>query len=141
MTVEENNFGAKNEVALKPETRALPSNIEDNNSKGMKELAAKQKNKIGEKTEEARKPETRSIKEFERDTDNDSDQSVKVPRNKKTKQGVLHDSEDDNDDVGEDRSKITRRKHKSEADLNTNKTKKQKRPNKLTLHCQRGGMV
>ncbi len=96
---------------------------------------------MGEKTEEAGKPETKSVKEFERDTDKDSNQSVKAPPKKKTKQVVLVNSEDDNDVDCEDKSKITRRKCKSEADPNTVKTKKQKSPNKLILQCQRGGMV
>ncbi len=70
---------------------------------------------------------TRSKKKFKRDADEDSDQSVKAPQKKKTKQGVLHDIDDDNDyndDDGYDRRKITRRKRKSEADPNTAKTKK-----------------
>ncbi len=79
--------------------------------------------------------------EFERDTEEDSDESVKAPPKKKTKQGVLHYSEEDDDDDGEDKSKITKRKCKSEAGTNTVKTKKQKRPNRLMLNCQRGGMV
>ncbi len=117
---------AKNKVAAKPETKALPLNLEEDESKGMKELVIKQKNKMGEKTEETGKPETRSVKEFERDTDKDFDESVKAPPNKKTKRVVLHDSQDDNDDGGKHKRKITRRKRKSEADPNTNKTKSKK---------------
>ncbi len=45
----ENELGAKNEVATKPEARALPSKPEGNESEGMKQLATKQKNKMGEK--------------------------------------------------------------------------------------------
>ncbi len=66
---------------------------------------------------------------------------MKAPPKKKTKQGVLHDSEDDNDDYGKNKRKITKRKCKCEAGTNIFKPKKQKRPNKLMLHCQRGGMV
>ncbi len=94
-----------------------------------------------EKTEEAGKPETRSVKEFERDTDKESDESVKAPPKKKTKQVVLHDSDYDNDDDGEDKSKITRRKCKSEADPNPAEIKKEKQPSKLMLHCQRREIV
>ncbi len=53
LTEQVNKLGAKNEVAAKPETRALPSNPDEEESEGMKELATEQKNKIGEKNEEA----------------------------------------------------------------------------------------
>ncbi len=61
---------------------------------------------MGEKTEEAGKPETRSVKEFESDTNKDSDETVKAPPKKKTKQCVLHDSEDNNDDDGENKANL-----------------------------------
>ena len=52
---------------------------------------------------------------------------MKAPTKKKTKQGVLHDNEDNNDDDGEDRSKITKRKRKSEAGTSIVKPKNQKK--------------
>ncbi len=51
-------MGAKNEVAAKPETRALPSNPDEDKTEGMKELATKHRNKRGERNEEAAKPKT-----------------------------------------------------------------------------------
>ncbi len=49
MAEQENELGAKNEVAAKPQTRALPSNPDEEESEGMKESATKEKNKMGEK--------------------------------------------------------------------------------------------
>ncbi len=77
MDEQENELGAKNEVAAKPETRALHSNLEEDESK-----ATKQKNKMG-KTEEAGKSETKSVKEFAWDTEFDYDEYVKAPPKKK----------------------------------------------------------
>ncbi len=68
--------------------------------------------------------------EFERDIEEDSDESVKAPLKKKTKQGVLHyseDDDDDDDDDSEDKSKITERNCKSEAGTIIVKLKKQKK--------------
>ncbi len=89
----------------------------------------------------SRKPATRSSEVFDRDIEEDFDQSVKAPPKKKTKQNVIHDSDDDNDDDGEDKSKFAKRKQKSEPDSNTAKTKKKKQPRQLMLHCQRGEIV
>ncbi len=52
--------------------------------------------------------------EFERDTEEDSDESVKAPPKKKTKQGVFHKCEDDDhdDDDGEDKRKMYQRLQK-----------------------------
>ncbi len=130
-TEQKNELRAKNEVAAKPETRVLLSNPEEDESEGVKESTIKQKNKIGGKIEDTGKPYTRLVMEFERDTEEDSDESVKAPPKKKTKRGVLHDSEDNNDVDGEDKSKITRRKRKSEA----------VQSNKRNKNCQRQGMV
>ncbi len=43
---QENELGAKNEVAAKSETRALPSNQDEDESEGIQESATKQKNKM-----------------------------------------------------------------------------------------------
>ncbi len=49
VTEQENELGAKNEVALKSEKSTLPSNPDEEESEGMKELV------MEEKTEEAGK--------------------------------------------------------------------------------------
>ncbi len=48
-------MGAKNEVAAKPETKALPSNPEEDKTEGMKKLATEQKNEMGEKIRKLQK--------------------------------------------------------------------------------------
>ncbi len=53
-----NELEAKNKVAAKPETKALPLNPDEEDSKGLKELATEKENKNGEKDEEAGKPKT-----------------------------------------------------------------------------------
>ncbi len=58
MAEKENELGAKNDDAAKPETRALPSNPDEDDSKGLKELATEKENKNGEEDEEAWKPKT-----------------------------------------------------------------------------------
>ncbi len=56
MMEQENELGAKNEVAAKSQKRSLPSNPDEEESELMKELVTEQKNEIGEKNEEAGKP-------------------------------------------------------------------------------------
>ncbi len=67
------------------------------------------------------------------DAEEDFDESVKLPPKKKTKQGILHDSEDndDDDDIGEGKNKNTKRKRKSKigAIMIKKETKKSKENN------------
>ncbi len=81
--------------------------------------------------------------EFERDTEEYFDRSVKASPKKKTKQGVLHYIEDDDDNEVKTKTKLLRVNVnlKWVPILSNHRTKKHKRPNKLMLHCQRGGMV
>ncbi len=58
MAEKENELGAKNDNTAKPVTKALPSNQDEEDSKGLKELANEKKNKNGEKDEKAGKPKT-----------------------------------------------------------------------------------
>ncbi len=58
MAEKEDGLGAKNDDVAKPETRALLSNPDEEDSKGLKELANEKKNKNGEIDEEAGKPKT-----------------------------------------------------------------------------------
>ncbi len=46
---QEKELGANIDVSEKPETRALPSNPDEDDSKGMKELVTEQKNKMEKK--------------------------------------------------------------------------------------------
>ncbi len=116
---QENELQAKIEVAVweKDENAgkqkdAVTSSVQDD-----------EKNKVEEKTVEAEKPATRSSEEFDRDNYKDSDEPVKTPPKKKTKQVNLHNSDDENDVDGEDKRKIARRKRTTEPDPNTAKKK------------------
>ncbi len=68
--------------------------------------------------------------------------AIVVTTKEKDKARYPYNSENDNDDDGEDRSKNTWRKHKSEADPNTVKTKKQKKTKEINaaLSERRNGL-
>ncbi len=58
MAEKENELGAKNDNAAKLETKALHSNSDAEDSKGLKGLTTEKKNKNLEKDKEAGKPKT-----------------------------------------------------------------------------------
>ncbi len=58
VTEQENELGAKTEVAGKPETIALPSNPDNDDSEELNETEMEKKTEMGAKNEEAGKTET-----------------------------------------------------------------------------------
>ncbi len=58
MAEKENELGDKNDDAAKLETKALPLNSDEEDSKGLKELATEKENKNLEKDKGAGKPKT-----------------------------------------------------------------------------------
>ncbi len=145
---QENELAAKNEETEIPETRSVqemhpPSNPYEEKLKELNKTGSNDKNSMIGQIEEAEKSGEKSFEdmqpvtadnEFDGNTEEDSDESVKAPQKKKIKQGVLHYSEEEEDDDDSDnKSKITKRKRKSEVGTTIVKPKKQKSLNKLML--------